>query len=150
MTAAARFVRSLAFSGAVALCSTPAVAADGGFPLPDVDFTVAHVPYVPSVTVVLPPALLTHSVDIVNEAEEKAEEAERAAADERRRRKEQEQLEAAAAAAKQERQAELRRQHLASIMQRAGSIWSKPRRTPPLTARPTTSSPPTAARSTAS
>lgn len=63
MSTAARFVRSLAFSGAVALCSTPAVAASGGFPLPDVDFTVAHVPYVPSVTVVLPPALITEAVE---------------------------------------------------------------------------------------
>jgi hypothetical protein len=62
MSAAARLVRSLAFSGAVALCSTPALAADGGFHLPEVDFTVAHVPYVPSVTVVLPPALLTDAV----------------------------------------------------------------------------------------
>lgn len=62
MSAAARLVRSLAFSGAVALCSTPALAADGGFRLPEVDFTVAHVPYVPSVTVVLPPALLTDAV----------------------------------------------------------------------------------------
>ena len=62
MSAAARLVRSLAFSGAVALCSTPALAADGGFRLAEVDFTVAHVPYVPSVTVVLPPALLTDAV----------------------------------------------------------------------------------------
>jgi hypothetical protein len=61
MSAAARLVRSLAFSGAVALCSTPAIAADG-FRLPEVAFTVAHVPYVPSVTVVLPPALLTNAV----------------------------------------------------------------------------------------
>ena len=62
MSAAARLVRSLAFSGAVALCSTPALAAGDGMRLPDVDFTVAHVPYVPSVTVVLPPALLTDAV----------------------------------------------------------------------------------------
>lgn len=69
MSAATRLVRSLAFSGAVALCSTPAVAANGGFPLPDVDFTVAHVPYVPSVTVVLPPALLTDAVIDLTAAE---------------------------------------------------------------------------------
>ena len=65
MSAAARLVRSLAFSGAVALCSTPALAADGGIRLPDVDFTVSHVPYVPSVTVVLPPALVTDAVDAI-------------------------------------------------------------------------------------
>jgi hypothetical protein len=69
MSAAARLVRSLAFSGAVALCSTPALAADGGIRLPDVDFTVAHVPYVPSVTVVLPPALITDAADVVTGAE---------------------------------------------------------------------------------
>jgi hypothetical protein len=62
MSAAARFVRAFAFSGAVALCSTPAFAADSGLRLPDVDFTVAQVPYVPSVMVVLPPALLTEAV----------------------------------------------------------------------------------------
>ena len=66
MSAAARLVRSLAFSGAVALCSTPALAADGGIRLPDVDFTVSHVPYVPSVTVVLPPALVTNAVDVID------------------------------------------------------------------------------------
>ena len=69
MSAAARLVRSLAFSGAVALCSTPALAADGGFRFPEVDFTVSHVPYVPSVTVVLPPALLTDALIDVTGAE---------------------------------------------------------------------------------
>ena len=63
MSATARFVRALAFTGAVALCSTPALGADSGIRLPQVDFTVAaNVPYVPSAIVVIPPALLTDAV----------------------------------------------------------------------------------------
>jgi hypothetical protein len=63
MSATARLVRALAFAGAAALCSSPALAADNGIRLPHVDFTLAaNVPFVPSVSAVIPPALLADAV----------------------------------------------------------------------------------------
>lgn len=63
MSATARSVRAFAFAGAVVLCSSPALSADNGVRLPSVDFTLAaNVPYVPSVTAVMPPALLADAV----------------------------------------------------------------------------------------